>query len=118
MSDSQTATATVRSTAEIATPQAGRYLTQLCKHFQHKCAVTLDDASGHIAFSTGDCRLRAGAGILTLFLCRPPATRSWLNFRMSLRVICFALLFARRCRSCGALCEWCGSRCEPSGLRS
>lgn len=68
MSDSQTATATVRSTAEIATPQAGRYLMQLCKHFQHKCVVTLDDASGHIAFSTGDCRLRAGAGILTLFL--------------------------------------------------
>ena len=68
MSDCQTATSTVRSTAVIATPQAGRYLTQLCKHFQHKCAVTQDDASGHIAFSAGDCRLRAGAGILTLSL--------------------------------------------------
>jgi uncharacterized protein len=68
MSDCQTATSTVRSTAVVATPQAGRYLTQLCKHFQHKCPVTLDDASGHIAFSMGDCRLRAGAGILTLSL--------------------------------------------------
>jgi uncharacterized protein len=68
MSDCQAATSTVRSTAVIATPQAGRYLTQLCKHFQHKCAVTQDDASGHIAFSAGDCRLRAGAGNLTLSL--------------------------------------------------
>ncbi|HXA21276.1 MAG TPA: DUF2218 domain-containing protein [Acetobacteraceae bacterium] len=68
MSECETATATVRSTAEVATPQAGRYLTQLCKHFQHKCPVTQDEASGHIAFSTGDCRLRAEAGILTLSL--------------------------------------------------
>jgi hypothetical protein len=60
-----------RSIAEIATPQASRYLTQLCKHFQHKLPVTLDDAAGHIAFSTGDCRLRADADRLTLSLDSP-----------------------------------------------
>ena len=60
-----------RSTAEIATPQNNRYLTQLCKHFQHKLPVMLDDASGHIAFSIGDCRLRAEAGRLTLSLDSP-----------------------------------------------
>jgi hypothetical protein len=68
MSEHQTATCTARCTAEIATPQAGRYLTQLCKHFQHKGPVTLHDASGHIGFSIGDCSLQAEAGILTLSL--------------------------------------------------
>jgi hypothetical protein len=59
------------STAEIATPLAGRYMTQLCKHFQHKLPVTLDDSAGHIAFNIGDCRLSADAGRLTLTLDSP-----------------------------------------------
>jgi uncharacterized protein len=68
MSEHQTSSRIARSTAEIVTPQASRYLSQLCKHFQHKCPVTLGDASGHIAFGMGDCRLRAEPGILTLSL--------------------------------------------------
>jgi hypothetical protein len=60
-----------QSTAEIATPLANRYLTQLCKHFQHKLPVTLADGSGHIAFSIGDCRLHADAERLTLSLDSP-----------------------------------------------
>jgi hypothetical protein len=60
-----------KSTAEIATPLAGRYMTQLCKHFQHKLSVTLDDASGQIVFSIGDCRLRADGDRLTLSLDSP-----------------------------------------------
>nr|WP_294510626.1 DUF2218 domain-containing protein [uncultured Rhodopila sp.] len=59
------------STAEITTPLASRYMTQLCKHFQHKLPVTLDDAAGHIVFSIGDCRLRAEADRLTLSLDSP-----------------------------------------------
>ncbi len=55
-----------RSTAEIATTQAVRYLTQLCKHFQHKVPVILDDTVGQIVFTIGDCRLRAEGGTLTL----------------------------------------------------
>lgn len=65
------ATLAVHSVAEIATPQAGRYLTQLCKHFQHKRPVTYDEHSGHIDFTIGDCRLRADAGALTLSLEAP-----------------------------------------------
>lgn len=60
-----------KSTAEIATPLAGRYMTQLCKHFQHKLPVTLDDAAGHIVFSIGDCRLSADGERLTLSLDSP-----------------------------------------------
>jgi hypothetical protein len=60
-----------KSTAEIATPLAGRYMMQLCKHFQHKLPVTLDQAAGHIAFSIGDCRLQADAERLTLALESP-----------------------------------------------
>jgi hypothetical protein len=45
-----------------------RYLTQLCKHFQHKRPVAQEGATGHIAFAAGDCLLRAGPGALTLSL--------------------------------------------------
>jgi hypothetical protein len=60
-----------QSTAEIDTPLAKRYLSQLGKHFQHKLPVTLDDTTGHIAFSIGDCRLLADDGRLTLSLEAP-----------------------------------------------
>ena len=63
MSDTQTI---ARNSAAIATPLAGRYLVQLCKHFEHKRPVTYDAASGHIGFSAGDCRLRAEPGSLTV----------------------------------------------------
>ena len=62
----QATTSTMTSTAEVATPQAARYLTQLCKHFGHRRPVTHDDAAGLIAFDAGDCRLRAEAGTLTV----------------------------------------------------
>nr|WP_294519163.1 DUF2218 domain-containing protein [uncultured Rhodopila sp.] len=64
-----------QSTAEIATPLAGRYMAQLCKHFQHKLPVTLDDTSGHIAFSIGDCRLSTADNRLTLSLDSPDDTQ-------------------------------------------
>jgi uncharacterized protein len=66
MSEQQTTTKTFRGTAEIATTQGRRYLTQLCKHFQHKCPVELDEAAGRIMFSAGDCDLQAQDGILRL----------------------------------------------------
>ena len=56
----------VRSVAEIATQLAGRYLTQLCKHFEHKCPVSHEAGSGSIGFVAGECRLLAEAGVLTL----------------------------------------------------
>jgi len=64
----------VQSVAEIATPNAARYLQQLCKHFQHKRPVTCDQRSGQIEFSIGDCRLDAGEGVLKLTLAAPDAS--------------------------------------------
>jgi len=58
----------VRSVAAIPTPRAARYLTQLCKHFQHKCPVTLEENSGRIGFPMGDCQLLAQHGTLRLSL--------------------------------------------------
>ena len=49
------------SIATTQTPQAARYLTQLCKHFQHRLPVTLEERHGHIAFDAGTCDLDAVA---------------------------------------------------------
>jgi hypothetical protein len=57
-----------RRVAEIQTSFAAKYVTQLCKHFQHRLPVTLEDAAGHIAFSIGGCRARADGNTLTLEL--------------------------------------------------
>ncbi len=52
------------SEARVATAVAGRHLTQLCKHFQHKLPVTLSDDHGTIAFPGGTCALQANDGFL------------------------------------------------------
>jgi uncharacterized protein len=62
-----------RSVAEIATPEASRYLQQLCKHFGHKRPVTFDEWSGRIEFSVGECRLDADERVLRLSLATPDA---------------------------------------------
>jgi hypothetical protein len=54
------------ATATIHLDQPRRYLGQLCKHFQHRLPVTLDESSGHIAFPAGTCALRAEAETLVL----------------------------------------------------
>jgi hypothetical protein len=60
-----------RSIAEVPTPNAGRYLQQLCKHFQHKRPVSFDPRSGRIEFPIGDCRLTASEGMLNISLSAP-----------------------------------------------
>jgi hypothetical protein len=54
------------STATIETPLAARYLTQLCKHFEHKLPVTHGDGAGSIAFSASVCTLAARENVLAL----------------------------------------------------
>jgi hypothetical protein len=54
------------SEARVATLSPRRYLGQLCKHFQHKLPVTLDEAAGSIAFATGLCTLQAEPDVLLL----------------------------------------------------
>lgn len=68
--DLKTAAASV---AKIATPQASRYLQQLCKHFAHKRPVAFDETAGRIEFTIGTCRLEAGEAILRLMLDAPQA---------------------------------------------
>jgi uncharacterized protein len=64
MSTFQSATATAQ--ARIPTQRAARYLSQLCKHFDHKLPVTLGEAEGRIAFPFGTCALRAEDGVLVM----------------------------------------------------
>ena len=45
------------STAVVQTDKAGRYMSQLVKHFSHKTGTRLSDHAGEIAFTGGDCRL-------------------------------------------------------------
>ncbi len=55
------------SEASVATTMPRRYLGQLCKHFQHKLPVTLQEFQGRIEFPTGVCELDA-ATTFTLIL--------------------------------------------------
>jgi hypothetical protein len=61
---------TLSSEARVATNMPRRYLGQLCKHFQHRLPVMLDDWQGRIKFPAGVCDLDAAAegGILRMRL--------------------------------------------------
>lgn len=50
----------------VATPNASRYLQQLCKHFAHKVAVDFDPQSARVDFPFGDCRMRADGEALQI----------------------------------------------------
>lgn len=50
----------------VATPNASRYLQQLCKHFAHKVAVDFDPNSARVDFPFGDCRMRANGDALRI----------------------------------------------------
>lgn len=61
------------STAFAATPNASRYLQQLCKHWSHKLDVEFDPNAGRIVFTGGDVlTLAAAADGLRLELETPP----------------------------------------------
>jgi hypothetical protein len=45
------------ATARVGTTVPRRYMTQLCKHFEHRLAVSYDDTQGRIDFQAGTCRL-------------------------------------------------------------
>ena len=54
------------SQASVATDAPFRYMSQLCKHFQHKLPVTLEVNQGSIAFPAGVCTLRSEADHLVM----------------------------------------------------
>ena len=45
------------ATARVSTDLPRRYMTQLCKHFEHRLAVSYDETQGSIQFQAGLCRL-------------------------------------------------------------
>lgn len=47
----------LHSIARVGTEMPKRYLSQLCKHFEHKLPVTLAESTGHIAYPSGTCAL-------------------------------------------------------------
>ena len=47
------------SRGRAETPNARRYLTQLCKHWSHRFEVRFDEQAGEIPLPMGACRLRA-----------------------------------------------------------
>ncbi len=55
-----------RSVARVRTEVPKRYMTQLCKHFDHRLDVTLEEERGRIAFESGLCLLRAEPGELVM----------------------------------------------------
>ncbi len=65
----------VRCAAEIVTPNASRYLQQLCKHFAHKIPARYDERAGDVAFPKGACHLDAADGLLTITLASPDAAQ-------------------------------------------
>jgi len=49
----------MKSTATIRTPNARRYMIQLCKHFGHCVPATYGEREGEIVFEAGKIGLRA-----------------------------------------------------------
>jgi uncharacterized protein len=49
----------ITSSARWATPNAARYLQQLCKHFAHRVEVSHSETEGQVALMTGPATLRA-----------------------------------------------------------
>jgi hypothetical protein len=73
MNDLLSSGTNVRSTAQVAMPQAGRSLVRLCKNFQHKRPKP--STTSNIAFTIGNCRLDAGADVLALAVEAPDRTQ-------------------------------------------
>ncbi|MBB94133.1 MAG: 2,4-dihydroxyhept-2-ene-1,7-dioic acid aldolase [Rhodobacteraceae bacterium] len=56
----------IRETGVFATPNASRYLQQLCKHFAHKVAVDYDDNTGRADLPPGPAVMTATPKDLTV----------------------------------------------------
>lgn len=54
------------TTSTFQTPNASRYLQQLCKHFGHKVPTTFTANEGRITFPFGECELTASETALTM----------------------------------------------------
>lgn len=53
-------------TGHFETPNSGKYLQQLCKHFAHKVTVEYDDESGVADLPPGPARINATGNLLSI----------------------------------------------------
>lgn len=53
------------TTGQFVTPNASKYLQQLCKHFAHKAEVSYDHEFGEIVLPYGRVTLHANSDALT-----------------------------------------------------
>lgn len=56
------------TTGRYETPNAGKYLIQLCKHFGHKVPAAVDGDEGRISFDMGEALLRSDDEAVTVIL--------------------------------------------------
>ncbi|THD57720.1 DUF2218 domain-containing protein [Phenylobacterium sp.] len=56
----------MRSSATLLTPNARKYMIQLCKHFGHRASATYGEREGEIVFEVGKVGLRAAPQTLML----------------------------------------------------
>ncbi len=54
------------SVASVSTPNASRYLKQLCTHFGHQVPVDFNDQVGRVTLPFGVCIMQAETDRLTL----------------------------------------------------
>lgn len=54
----------LQQTGTFMTPNASKYLQQLCKHFAHKVAVVFDETEGRAALPPGPALLSASDAAL------------------------------------------------------
>jgi hypothetical protein len=64
----------LQSSATVRTPNAGRYVAQLCKHFGHKVDVVEREKGGEIRFSCGTADLDARPDALVIAVTSPTET--------------------------------------------
>ena len=57
-----------RTTGTFETPNASRYLQQLCKHFGYKVEATFDETRGTITFPAARAEMEATPTLLTVAL--------------------------------------------------
>ena len=56
----------MRSTADVMTEHASKYLQQLCKHWSHKLDVTLSENEGTVRFPAAVATMTADPEALTV----------------------------------------------------
>lgn len=65
----------MRSSATVVTPNAHRYMVQLCRHFGHKVPAEWGDHEGRIRFEVGEAALRAAPETLMMVASAPDPER-------------------------------------------